>query len=1454
MSKTTRIGTDTNSDNYHTRKPDSLIFYLNGEKVIVDDVDPRQSLLTYLHLSEVGLMGTKLGCGQGGCGSCAVMLSSWNPDTDKVEHRSINSCLRPLASLDGMAVTTIEGVGSVRTSLSPVQHMIAATNGSQCGYCTPGFVMNMQGFLAANKDRAITQKDVEKALDGNLCRCTGYRPILFGAKHFANDWEHEDAAGNMVCKVDPAKAVPVSENIFDGFPDELKIPPRKLLFKKGGYSWIRPLTLEQLCEIGSSLPRGVTPRLLVGNTSTGVYSNRGGDLYPVQIDISLISELRGITADDEGLAIGAATTFTQIIHYLKDVISALPKATEYHRPGLETMLFMAERTGGAIVRNAATLGGNLMMAAKHDNPQKWQETFIVSADPSDAGAKDAKERTKQPGLSSDFVVALLTLGCRVRFTFTDDATVKEMRLPKFIEACYENKEDWQTRVVIIAFLVPWTAEGDFVQAYKVSQREDNSRSIVNACFRVRLDNANKIIEVAAHLGGSNVIPFAAIALQTYLEGKAWTTELLPDAISTLGKDLDLALRDMPEDHFFTVEYKRQLAAGFFYKFFVAFSEKVMPGNVSPEDRSAGQRYVRPISRGTQKSPGLEPEGPLRKPYIKLESYEQSTGEAEYTHNIPMPPNGLFGHYVLSTKPLANFHFKTPTVANATPAQVEDHLKDQYPGVRALITAEDLPEGQRLPASQDPYLCHQDVTCVGQSIAVVIADSDNLASIAASYVQRNCIAYSATSEKPVFTIADAISQGSIFSDTLKHVHISRVTRPGSTFDWTKNAQATEKNMVVVDGVECAVVESSQRTAAQAHFYLETQSCVVFPQDGNTLEIHSSTQSPMSVHKAVCKVTGLPSTSVSVRIKRLGGAFGGKCSRPPYIAVSAALAAQRTNRPVKIALSRDIDTAFMGKRHPYYGESWLAIGAGTDEAQNKGRIMGRLLKAWADGGNTYDCSYQVLDCFMLKSDGPYMIANSEIQGDVCRTNKASNTAFRSFGAIQATLVLEAGIEAAAHAVGMLPEDLRRKNFNQLGDVTPYGQSLDYCYMTQVWDYFLEQCDFYERLDKIEIFNQENHWRKRGISVIPMQYAFGYNAVFLQQGGALIVVFSQDGAILLRTGGIEMGQGLATKVAQVAASALGVPLWLVNVAPFDSNVIPNPSSTGASTGSELNSGAVLKAAHKLRTRLEEFAYSLLKEHGSKWCAKKGINFWDFEDGWSHEVQGPDCTKQMIWQNLISQAYYARVDLSSEARFQQVGASEPIKNLAFKDHSQQIAQFLGQSYSASCAEVEIDVLTGESRVLRADVCYDMGESLNPAVDVGQVEGAFVQGMGNVLTEEVVYKDGSQLALNTWDYKIPACSTIPQVFNVILFPRNKVRVPHNPNLLLSSKVVGEPSFVLASSVFFAVKRAVLAARRDRGHNEYFQIDAPATPLRVRAACLVKDEDMVCELAKKPVASSESSS
>ena len=393
----------------------------------------------------------------------------------------------------------------------------------------------------------------------------------------------------------------------------------------------------------------------------------------------------------------------------------------------------------------------------------------------------------------------------------------------------------------------------------------------------------------------------------------------------------------------------------------------------------------------------------------------------------------------------------------------------------------------------------------------------------------------------------------------------------------------------------------------------------------------------------------------------------------------------------------------------------------------------------------------------------------------------------------------------------------------------------------------------------FNRKNRWRKRGLGMIPVKYGSGYNWVQLEQAAAIVAVNQGDGSVIIHQGGVEMGQGLTTQIVQIASYVLNVPMELIYVEGTKTSVTPHPTSTGGSTGTPYNGAAVKKTCGELRSRLMDFAYDLLKENGDQWCKDRGIDFWNYgQKGWATSVT-TNGRPTLIWQNLVQLAFANRVDLVCSFTAPLQGGTTPVPAMTFKPVKDQpqipgvpiadtrsisgaVDSFIGFTYSGACSVVEVDVLTGEVKILSADIVYDMGWSLNPAIDIGQVEGAFIQGVGYLLTEKLVLEPegpekGRLNTDNTWRYKPPAVTTIPLEMNVHLFPRNIPQVPEDPNELFSSKEVGEPPLVLSNSVFFAVKDAVRASRLERNRSGLFRMDAPATVEEVRRACDVSIDD-----------------
>jgi xanthine dehydrogenase/oxidase len=1283
--------------------------------------------------------------------------------------------------------------------------------------------MTMHAFLVNNQDRETTQKEIEDLFDGNLCRCTGYRPILYGMRHFASDFGPADKDGCLKTVVDPAERGRHADSVTPP-PPPPRQPPRALHYHMGGYHWYRPTRLRQVHDILALHGDGAEVKLVGGNTSIGIY-DRFVENPHVLIDVSQLAELHGIRAGDDGLVLGAAVTYGALLAELDAMIAALPPGSE-RLAGLQCLQYMARRTAGAIVRDAATLAGNTMLVARH----------IASGEP----------------FPSDLFTALAALDAHVQVNLADGRTI-ELPILDFARD-YETAPALRAGV-LVRYLVPWTGAGEHARTYKVALREVNAHSIVNAGLRILLTPAQMVERATIVLGGISPVAFHAATVEAFLAGRRWDAATLDGALPLLRVDVEQNLRENRERmsglvfEGFTDEYRCHLAESYLYQFFVHVLERVEPDAVPPPVRSAGTRSERPLSRGTQSYERYEDEYPVNEPVVKLGAFLQATGEATYTHDMVTTGRGLQAALVTSASARAAISYRIPGGAEDVDLdELTAFLKRRCPDFFDYISARDIPgsNGQRFadPASakyDDPIFAGTQVSYYGQCIGLVLARTEQAAIEIAEFVSMDCIAYA--TQAPVLTIADAIAQGEIFPDQPPYpVHIWKVRRPNSDLDW-----ATEAGPAVLRGVPCTVVTGEQQSGAQLHFYMETQACLVTADERNEIVAYPSSQSPDAVHGGVTSTLAIPASHVDVKIERVGGGYGGKTTRSPYVASAVAVAAWKHFRPVKLAARRENDSAMIGHRHPLYGQYAVAIATGEGHPDDRGRLIGMRTDFYSDGGATYDCSFVVMDCIQLRCDSAYMVPNYQTSGDVCRTNKASNTAMRSMGLVQGLLVQEDAIEKAAHAIGMAPEEVRGKNLYRQGELTPYGQVVDYCYIGRVWAKIAELSDFARRQAAVAEFNRLNRWRKRGISMIPVKYGSGYNLTSLEQAGALIDVYDQDGTVLIRHGGVEMGQGILTKVAQIAARELNLPLSLIQTSVEDTQIIPNPIGTGASTGTAFNGGAVMKACLELRARLEAYCMVLLDQNGPAWCRKKGINFWDYEDGWRHELTPGDPTSR-IWVKIVKSAYSARVDLSAQVRFQQEGGEAIDSGLIFKPDPQDVSEvanhFTGFTFSAACTEVEIDVLTGETTVLRADLLYDMGKSLNPAVDIGQVEGAFVQGLGYVLTEEVVFQpDGPNAGAlnsgNTWYYKLPATTTIPLEFNVHLFPMSDAGPgSDNPYELLSSKEVGEPPLVLAITAYFAVKHAVLAARRDRGHHEWFFLEAPATVQRIREACLVDTADL----------------
>ncbi|ALL66070.1 xanthine dehydrogenase, molybdenum binding subunit apoprotein [Paraburkholderia caribensis MBA4] len=736
-----------------------------------------------------------------------------------------------------------------------------------------------------------------------------------------------------------------------------------------------------------------------------------------------------------------------------------------------------------------------------------------------------------------------------------------------------------------------------------------------------------------------------------------------------------------------------------------------------------------------------------------------SGEATYTDDIPELAQTLHAALGLSRH------------AHARIVSLDLDAVRAAPGVVAVLSADDIPgENNCGPVlHDDPILADGEVLYLGQPVFIVVAQSHELARRAAALAKSDDVVRYEPLEA-VLTAAEAKAKKQY---VLPPLHLKR----GAPAE--KIAQAPHR------------IAGTFEVGGQEQFYLEGQVAYAVPKEMDGMLVYSSTQHPSEMQHVVAHMFGWPTHSVMCECRRMGGGFGGKESQSALFACAASLAAHRLRRPVKLRADRDDDFMITGKRH----DAIYEYEAGFDD---DGRILGARVEIALRAGFSADLSGAVATRAVCHFDNAYYLSDVEIVALPCKTNTQSNTAFRGFGGPQGALVMEVMMDGIARELKRDPLDVRRANFYgiETRNVTPYGQSVEDNVIAPLTDELIESSDYTARRAAIAAFNASSPVLKRGLAYSPVKFGISFNVPFLNQAGALVHVY-KDGSALVNHGGTEMGQGLNTKVAQVVANAFGLPLSRVRVTATDTSKVANTSATAASTGSDLNGKAAEAAAHAIRERLAVLA---AKELGGE---AKDVTF---ENG---EVRANGAA--MPFAQLVGAAYLARIQLWSDGFYATPKVHWDAKTLT--GHP-----FYYFAYGAAVSEVVIDTLTGEWKLVRADVLHDAGQSINPAIDLGQVEGAFIQGMGWLTTEELWWnRDGRLMTHAPSTYKIPAVSDTPAAFNVKLY--------HNPNAeptVFRSKAVGEPPLLLPFSVFLAIRDAVAATVPDAPHAPALR--APATP------------------------------
>uniref|UniRef100_A0A8C1Y1M9 Aldehyde oxidase 5 n=1 Tax=Cyprinus carpio TaxID=7962 RepID=A0A8C1Y1M9_CYPCA len=1246
--------------------------------------------------------GTKYGCGGGGCGACTVMVSRYDPIQETVLHWSVTACLQPICSLHGAAVVTVEGIGSTKTKLHPVQERIAKAHGSQCGFCTPGMVMSMYTLLRNNPQP--TMEDIRETLGGNLCRCTGYRPIIDGFKTFCNTLiSCQNGDGNGKCCMENSNShnneSDISGELFSMdnvlpldptqdliFPPELLVskPSERLCFQGEKVRWISPADLKDLIKLKAEYSNAP---LLVGNTTIGwfqeeVHPSSHPSSHPSIHPSKLFLFFYRAKDESEGNcpSFGAGCSLSVLKDVLLQGIEELgPEKSRVYQALVQTLQCLASKQ----IRNMASL--------------------LI------------------PSILFLTTNSLLQYKYNMNFSFRSEKLIAN----------------------------PCALQWEFVSAFRQAQRREFAFSIVNSGMRVTFRHDSNVVEnLDIFYGGVGPTLVKARHTCKELMGRKWDEKLLVVGTQLLEEEIYVP----PTAPGGQEEYRKALVLSFFFKFYMQVLLELQQKEVGMNDLpleylSALKPFKNEVPQANH-SFQLVPEtqssnDPVGRPNVHQAALQQATGEAVYYDDIPSVKGELFVSMVTSTR------------AHAKIISIDASVALAMSGVVTFISAKDVPGQNRRLWFNNPeeLFAEEEVICVGQIIGAIVAETREQAKRAAEQVD---ITYEDI--QPVFfTIEEAIEHQSFFDP-------KRKLERGNLEEGFEKADH--------------ILEDELYMGGQEHFYMETQGLIAIPKgEAGELELYVASQHAAYTQEVVGITLGIDSNKITCHVKRLGGGFGGKVMKIASLSAIAATAAYKTGRAVRCVLEREDDMLITSGRSPFLGKYKVGY-------LNDGTILAADITYYSNGGCTLDESSFIMEKALLHMDNGYKIPNLRGHGLVCKTYLPSYTAFRGFGGPQGLTIIESVLHEVAARCGLPAHQVRDINmYKDEKCYTHHKQLFSPHDMVRCWNECLEKSDYTHRCLSIKQFNAHNHWKKRGISIVPLKFGIGFSKGFYNQGAALVNIY-KDGSVLISHGGTEMGQGINTKAIQIASRILKVPMSSIHIKETCTGNVPNAAPSAASFGTDAVGMAVKDGCEKLMRRLEP----LIKKH-----------------------------PQFTWQQLVVEAYCQKISLSATGFFMYAF------NLVTSDGN----AYYYFTFGACCSEVEIDCLTGDHKNIRTDIVMDVGRSINPALDVGQVEGGFGQGIGLYTIEELQFSPkGVLLTRGPSRYKIPALCDIPPQLNVHL-----LRNADNPHAIYSSKGIGEPPVFFGCTLFFAIKEAIAAARRERGLTESFHFSSPATAEKIRMAC-----------------------
>ncbi|RKK81829.1 Xanthine dehydrogenase [Fusarium oxysporum] len=1390
-----------------TYRTSDIKFYINGRPVTVKNPNPDWVLLDWIRAQD-SLKGTKLGCGEGGCGACTVVLQTL--EDGRVRHLAVNACLYPLVGVDGKSLITVEGLGTVKRP-HPLQERIAKMHGTQCGFCTPGIVMSLYALIRNSyRDGKfhLTNSEVELQghLDGNLCRCTGYKPIFEAARTFIT----EDLNGTIAeingkeitpeknteddyatvareanktgscgrpggcCRDNPDSKGCGSTAVDESNPKEMETPitaprpheipstpprspdkpafgetflpydpstepifppalrkyePQPICYGDDRRLWFRPTNLQQLIDLKGVYPEA---KIVGGASETQIEVRFKKRAYRVSVFAADIAELNSFTVDPLQM-----------------------KQAELE--SLKTISIPGNLSLTKVEEMCTTLYAKLGRRASALEALRKQLRYFAGRQIRNVASLAGSLATASP--ISDSAPVLLAAGAKAKIHSQARGTT-EIPLSSWFLSYRTTALPEDGVITEIVIPLPSQENLEITKAYKQAKRKDDDIAIVTSGFRVRLDWDGVVQDAAFAIGGMAPTTVMADKAQQGVMGKKWSDmETLDAAIDALLEQFQLPF-GVPGG---MAHYRKVLTISMFFRF---WHEVVHDLGLGEVDADLIEEIHRGISSGNRDNftssmlnRGTKEVG---RPIPHLSAVKHCTGEAEYVEDMPRQHNELFGALVMSK------------AAHAEILSVNYSTALEMPGVVGYIDKDSITKEQNTwgPVVLDELIFADGKSnYYGQVIGMIYAETALQARAAADAVT---VTYKRL--PAIFTIDEAIKAKSFF----KH---GKELRKGEALSGSLD-EAFSK---------CAhVLEGTTRMGGQEHFYLETNAALAIPhmEDGS-MEVYISTQNLMENQVFTAQVLGVPMNRVNMRVRRMGGAYGGKESRTTALSMYLALAAQKTSRPVRMMLNRDEDITFSGQRHPFQSK-WKV---GVDE---KGKVQVLDIDIYNNAGASLDMSGAVMDRACTHVDNCYHIPNAWIRGHVCKTNTVSNTAFRGFGGPQGMYITETIMFKIAESLNMDVDDLRMRNLYEVGQRTPFLQEItDDFHVPTMMEQLSSSSEFEKRKSAIKQFNVKNRFKKRGISRIPTKFGLSFaTALHLNQAAAYVKIY-EDGSVLLHHGGTEMGQGLYTKMTQVAAEELNVSVDSIYNKESQSDQVANASPTAASSGSDINGQAVKNACDQINERLKPY----------------------------REKFGKDASMAII----AHAAYRDRVNLAANGFWKM-----PRIGYEWGNWKDPLPMYYYFTQGVAISEVELDTLTGDSTVLRTDLMMDIGRSINPAMDYGQIEGAFVQGQGLFTMEESLWmKSGEIFTKGPGTYKIPGFSDIPQVFNVNTLQHDSQGNTINWSKLgsiQSSKGVGEPPLFLGCAVFFALREAVKAAREMNGVSEPLVLDAPCTAEKLRLA------------------------